>query len=193
MARAAGALRGDRGGASFRKHSIVPAKTHRGLLADSNLNTQLSTLPVIYRQHQIFDFDLDWSEAPAAQFQYELPVRQIGFGKSQIEPEQSHLATGWETSSASGLLCWQPSGLNRLHGLVNPEPFLQASFNTCAAHFGVTLPFPTITGLDARLAQKRSARNFAAPATALSLPLHDLLDSAAASPPPSSATRTSSF
>lgn len=82
--------------------------------------------------------------------------------------------TGY-ASVGTGLLAWQPSGLLRITGCTGPEPILQANFTAVAAHFGVTLPYPTVTGLHARQARARSQANFAEIASETGVAMHDVL------------------
>jgi hypothetical protein len=49
-----------------------------------------------YRSRQVFSFDLDWVDGQVSRFNYELPTHQIGFGQTSLEPEQNHLAQGFE-------------------------------------------------------------------------------------------------
>lgn len=98
-------------------------------------------------------------------------------GLVSIERLQARIVRTGSTalSWATGMLCWQPSGLVRLSGCTNPEPLLQSNFNQVSTHFGITLPWPTIAGLDARLARKRSAANFAAIAASAGVSLENVI------------------
>lgn len=82
-----------------------------------------------YRSQPIFSFPLDWSDGAIVRASYTLPVRQIGFGESHLEPEQNHLALGFElqvdlngVADVRALEAFHQRVRGRLRGFWLPSP-----------------------------------------------------------------------